>query len=177
MKEKKTDIDVKHEPKVPTPWGGMEWDPFRQMRQQFGQMMQGFDLPDYRLGLPRRGLEHLRNWPDVGAMVPAVDLVERNGGYEVQAELPGLTPDQIEIKLTDGVMTIKGEKTAEHVEDKEDFHLQERSYGSFQRSFRVPAGVNADKVEAKFENGVLKISLPKSAEAIEKERKIAVKAA
>lgn len=176
MTGKKTEIDVKREPK-----GEMaihaEWEPFRALRSQFDRMLQEFDWPDFRFGLPRRGVEHLRNWPDLGAAIPPVDLVERNGAYEMQVELPGLTRDQIDIKLADDMMTIKGEKTAEHAEDEEGYHLRERSYGLFQRSFRLPAGVDANKIGAQFENGVLKITLPKSAEAISKERKIEVKAA
>lgn len=175
-KKKETEVAVKREagsaPMVP----GWDWDPFKSMRQQFDRLWQDFEWPDFRVGLPRRTFEHLRNWPEVSATIPAVDLVERDGGYEIQAELPGMNRDQIEIRLSDGMMTIKGEKSAEHVEDKENYHLRERSYGSFQRSFRIPAGVNADKVEARFENGVLKITLPKSSEALKKERKIEVKA-
>jgi len=116
-------------------------------------------------------------WPDFGLAIPPVDLIERNGGYELQAELPGLTEDQIEVKLSNGMVTIKGEKSSERVEDDDDYHLRERSYGSFQRSFRVPENVNADKIEARFEKGVLKVTLPKSAAAVQKERKIDVKAA
>jgi HSP20 family protein len=106
-----------------------------------------------------------------------VDLFERNGGYELLAELPGLTEKQIEVKLANGIVTIKGEKSSERVEDQDDYHLRERSFGSFQRSFRVPANVDADKIEAKFDKGVLKVSLPKTAAAIQEERKIDVKTA
>ena len=95
----------------------------------------------------------------------------------MQAELPGLTENQIEVKLANGILTIKGEKSSERVEDEDDYHLRERSFGSFQRSFRVPANVDADKIEAKFDKGVLKVSLPKTAAAIQEERKIDVKAA
>ena len=68
-------------------------------------------------------------------------------------------------------------KTSERSEKKEDYHLRERSYGSFQRTFSLPAGIDADKVEASFDNGVLKVRMPKTAEAREKERKIDIKAA
>ena len=81
------------------------------------------------------------------------------------------------MKLANGILTIKGEKSSERVEDEDDYHLRERSFGSFQRSFRVPASVDADKIEAKFDKGVLKVSLPKTADAIQEERKIDVKAA
>jgi HSP20 family protein len=178
MAEKKTSaVDIKRD-KTPTAMQGAgEWDPFRVMRQTFGRMVPDVDWPDFRFSLPHRTFEHLKNWPDLDAMVPPVDLVERNGNFEVQVELPGLTQDQIEVKLAGGMMTIKGEKSSEKVEDDENYHLRERSYGSFQRSFRLPDSVDVDKVSALFENGVLKVTLPKSATAMQKERKIDIKAA
>jgi HSP20 family protein len=176
MAEKSTDIEVKREPLravgAPVP----DWEPIRSLRNQIDRLMAGFDWPDLNLGWPRKALAS-QGWPDFGMAVPPVDLVERNGGYELQAELPGLTEDQIEVKLANGMVTIKGEKSSERVEDEEDYHLRERSFGSFQRSFRVPADVEADKIQAKFDKGVLKVTLPKSAAAIQSERKIEVKAA
>ncbi len=174
MAKTKTEIEVKREP---GPGRGMtvpDWEPMRSLRQQMDRLMADLDWPDLRLGWPRRTALTLPEFP---VAMPPVDLIERNGGFELQAELPGLTQDQIEVKLSDGMITIKGEKSAEKVEDEEDHYLSERSYGAFQRSFRLPAGVEADKVEARFENGVLKVTLPKSAEAKEKERKIEIKAA
>ncbi len=106
-----------------------------------------------------------------------MDLVERDGEYEIQAELPGLDIENVEVKLTDGMLTIKGEKSEEHSEEAKDYHMRERSYGSFQRSFRLPAGIDGDKVAARFDKGVLKVTLPKNAEAKKKERKVEVKAA
>jgi HSP20 family protein len=175
MADKK--IDVKHEPAPPAGLAVPDWEPIRTLRHQIDRLMADFDWPDFRFARPRKSALPIPAWPEFAATIPPVDLVERNGGYELQAELPGLSQDQIEIKLSDGMMTIKGEKSAERVEDKEDYHLRERSYGSFQRSFRLPAGVEADKVEARFENGVLKVTMPKSATALEKERKIEIKAA
>jgi HSP20 family protein len=155
----------------------MDWEPMRSLRSQIDRMMADFDWPDLRPAWQRRPFPAARPWPDSAATWPPVDLVERNGGYELQAELPGLTEDQIEVKLANGMVTIKGEKSSERVEDEEDYHLRERSYGSFQRSFRVPENVDIDRIQAQFDKGVLKVTLPKSAAAIEKERKIEVKAA
>jgi HSP20 family protein len=177
MAEKKTDIEVK---RAPEPVAGAtipDWEPMRALRHQIDRLMADFDWPDLRLAWPRKAGTSARAWPDLGVAIPPVDLVERNGGYELQAELPGLTGDQVEVKLANGMVTIKGEKSSERVEDEEDYHLRERSYGSFQRSFRVPDNVDADKIQAQFDKGVLKVTLPKSAAAIEKERKIQVKAA
>jgi HSP20 family protein len=81
------------------------------------------------------------------------------------------------VKLADGVLTIKGEKQEEKEEKKKDYYLHERSFGSFQRAFQVPDGVDADKIEASFKNGVLTVTLPKSAQAQKTAKKIDVKAA
>lgn len=177
MADTKSDVEVKREPAQTGAPQPLEWEPLRSLRHQFDRLMGDFDWPDLRTGWPRRHVMSSQGWPQMGMAGPLVDLVERNGAYELQAELPGLTQDQIEIKLSDGMMTIKGEKSAERVEDTDDYHLRERSFGSFQRSFRVPASVDTDKIEARFENGVLKVTLPKSSVAMEKERKIEVKSA
>ena len=81
----------------------------------------------------------------------------------------------IDVKFAHGLLTIKGEKREEKEEKKKDYYLSERRYGSFQRSFPVPESVDADKIEAKFANGVLTVRLPKSAEAQKNEKKIAIK--
>jgi HSP20 family protein len=83
----------------------------------------------------------------------------------------------IEVKVADDVLTIKGEKREEKEEKNKDYYLSERSFGSFQRSFQVPNGVDTDKIEASFKNGVLTVTLPKSTEAQKAEKKITVKAA
>lgn len=177
MSEEKTEIEVKRDPAhavgAPTP----DWEPIRALRHQIDRLMADFDWPDLRLGWPRKAAIAPGAWPPFGVAIPAVDLVERNGGYELQAELPGLTGDQIEVKLSNGMVTIKGEKSSERIEDEDDYHLRERSFGTFQRSFRVPANVDADKIEARFDKGVLKVTLPKSDAARENERKIEIKAA
>lgn len=177
MTEKKSAIEVKREPAREIGASVQDWEPIRSLRHQIDRLFADFDWPDLRLAWPRRAAVLPQSWPDVGVAIPPVDLVERNGGYELQAELPGLTENQIEVKLANGFVTIKGEKSSERVEDEDDYHLRERSFGSFQRSFRVPANVDADKIEARFDKGVLKVSLPKSATAIQEERKINVKAA
>jgi hypothetical protein len=83
----------------------------------------------------------------------------------------------IDVKFSDGTLTIKGEKRDEKEEKKKDYYLSERRYGSFQRSFGVPDGVAADKIEATFKNGVLTVTLPKTEQAQKSETKIAIKAA
>lgn len=83
----------------------------------------------------------------------------------------------VEVKVANGVLTIKGEKNEEKEEKKKDYYLQERSFGSFQRSFELPEGVDLDKIEASFKKGVLIVKLPKKAEAQKPAKKIEVKAA
>jgi len=106
--------------------------------------------------------------------VPAVDIAEKDKEYEITAELPGMDEKNIDVKFADGLLTIKGEKKEEKEEKKKDFYLSERRYGSFQRSFQVPVSVDADKIEAKFANGVLTVRLPKSPEAQKNEKKITI---
>src|ERR1700730_15274827 len=91
--------------------------------------------------------------------------------------LPGMDESNIDVKFSDGTLTIKGEKKDEREEKQKDYYLSERRYGSFQRSFGVPDGVDADKIEAHFKNGVLTVTLPKRPEAQKSEKKIAIKKA
>jgi HSP20 family protein len=175
MTEKNTKLEVKREP-ARSVGTTADWEPIRSLRQQIDRLFTDFDWPDLRLAWPRKAALVPDAWPGFGVTIPPVDLVERNGGYELQAELPGLAEDQIEVKLSNGMVTIKGEKSSERAEDDDDYHLHERSFGSFQRSFRVPSNVDTDKIEARFDKGVLKVTLPKSATAIQQERKIDVKA-
>jgi HSP20 family protein len=107
--------------------------------------------------------------------VPAVDVADTEKAYEITAELPGIDEKNVEVKFSNGVLTIKGEKKEEKEEKKKDYHLSERRYGSFRRSFTVPDGVEAEKIEATFKDGLLTVSLPKTPEAQKKEKQIAIK--
>ena len=110
-------------------------------------------------------------------VAPAMDLVEKEKEYEISAELPGIDEKNVEIKVANHMLTIKGEKKEEKEEKQKDYYLSERRFGSFQRSFALPEGVDADKIEANFVKGVLTVKLPKTAEAQKAEKKITVKAA
>jgi HSP20 family protein len=92
----------------------------------------------------------------------------------VEAELPGIDEKDVSLSLQAGVLTIRGEKKHEHEEEKENYRMMERRYGSFQRSLRLPDTLDEDKVEASFNNGVLKVSLPKRPEAMGKQRTIPI---
>ena len=108
---------------------------------------------------------------------PAIDVVDTDKAYEITAELPGMNESDIDVKFSDGTLTIKGEKRDEKEEKKKGYYLSERRYGSFQRSFGVPDGVDVDKIEANFKNGVLTVTLPKTPQAQTSEKKISIKKA
>ncbi len=107
--------------------------------------------------------------------VPAMDIVETAKELTVSAELPGMDQKDIDISVEDGVLTIRGEKTDEREHEDKKVYLYERSYGSFQRAFTLPANVETDKIAAEFEKGVLKIHVPKDGQAKPKGRKIEIK--
>ncbi|WP_159593743.1 Hsp20/alpha crystallin family protein [Chelativorans xinjiangense] len=153
------------------------WSPFETLHREVDRLFDNFHPFGWRRS-PRPSLFDLEfDWPRVATweIAPAMDLAEKDGAYEISAELPGLDEKNIEIKLSNGTLTIKGEKTEE--EREKEYYLSERRYGSFHRSFRVPEGVDTNKIDARFAKGVLTVTLPKSAEAKKNEKKISVKAA
>jgi len=159
-----------------------EWDPFTTLREEMDDLLDRFQW-DWPVTSPfgrRRGLSRamrrLREGWTFGA--PDVDIVDKEDAVEVRAELPGMDEKDIDVQLSDTMLTIKGEKKEEREEgDKESrYYLSERKYGSFERSFRLPEGVDTDKVEANFKNGVLVVNIAKSPELQEKTKKIDVKA-
>ena len=105
---------------------------------------------------------------------PSLDVSETRDNFVVKAEVPGIDAKDIDISLTGDVLTIKGEKRQEKEEKEEDYHLVERSYGSFSRSVRLPAEVESNKIKASYKNGILNITLPKSEKVKAKEVKIKV---
>ena len=144
-------------------------DPFSAMRSEMDRVFDNF--------LGRRWLDspnilggNLR--ADVAS--PTVDVRESPTEIVIEAELPGLTDNDIDVSLKDGVLMIKGEKKSEREEKKDDYHVTERSYGRFQRAFRVPNTIDEDKIEAKLDKGVLHLTLPKLPEAVKKEKKIQI---
>jgi HSP20 family protein len=141
-----------------TPFSGMstlrkEMD---RLFDRFGE----FDLPDLR-------------WS--GEWTPALDVAETKDAIVVKAEVPGIDPAKIQVTLEEGLLTIKGEKSEETEQKEEQVYRKERVYGAFARAVRLPAAVDAAKVEATFKNGLLTVSLPKTPAA--KGKTIQVKAA
>ena len=109
--------------------------------------------------------------------MPAVEVTEDEKAYKVSAELPGLGAKDVEISISGDMLVIKGEK--QHQSEKKDtnYHMTERSYGTFQRSFALPDRIDRDKITADLSKGVLTIALPKSAEGQKPAKKIEVKTA
>jgi HSP20 family protein len=110
--------------------------------------------------------------------IPPVEITESDREILMTVELPGLDKDDVKIDIDDNVLTLRGEKRAEHKEadPKKEFFLEERSYGSFERSFTLPPTVNVELVTALFEKGVLKVTLPKSEVVKPRGREIAIEA-
>jgi HSP20 family protein len=125
---------------------------------------------------PWRGLSGA--FPTEAAAMPvAIDVKEDEKAFHVTADLPGLTEKEVEVSFDDGLLTLRGEKKVEREEKKDTWHIIERSSGSFARRLSLSAAIDADKIEAKFEKGVLKVTLPKLTEAKGSAKKIEIKSA
>ncbi len=109
-------------------------------------------------------------------LYPAVDVREDSDSISVQAELPGLNPEDVHVKLENGVLTLSGEKQAQQEKGEGDYHFVERRYGKFLRSFTLPDSVDADKIDAAYSHGVLTVTLPKLAKAKPRSVEVKVKA-
>ena len=121
---------------------------------------------------PSRWTRHRMS--EMEGVSPRVDVFEEGDNFVVKAEIPGMKKEDIEVNLTDNMVTISGEKKQEEKVEKKDYYRLERSYGSFTRSFRLPKEVQTDKAKATFKDGVLEVKVPKTEEAKKKEKKIPV---
>lgn len=140
------------------------WEPFGSLRRDMERVFEDFSR-DFGWGPPATaGM----------AMAPRVDVSETDTEIKIEAELPGVDEKDVEVVLDDGRLTVRGEKKQEKEEKKKDYHLVERSYGSFARSIALPFEANPDQVKAKFANGVLTVTVPKPPEAKAKQKKIPV---
>jgi HSP20 family protein len=104
--------------------------------------------------------------------MPSVDISETDGKVQVRAELPGMEAKDIDVDVSGDVLTLRGEKSTEEEQKDERYYCRERRYGSFQRSFNLPTGVQSDQVDAQFKNGVLTVNMPKSEESEKKKIEI-----
>ena len=154
------------------------WRPFESFRREVDRLFDDFSSGVWRSPFGRSffDIEPFQRSEAAFGSVPAVDITQTDKGYEIAAELPGMEDKDIEVKLANGVLTIRGEKRDVKEEKNKDYYLRERSFGSFERSFQVPENIDTDKISAGFKKGVLTIMLPKSAEAQRAEKKIEVKA-
>jgi HSP20 family protein len=146
-------------------------DLFSTMRNEMNRMLERFEHDWPRLpGLFGRAGATL-------GMVPDLDVREDGKQLTIEADLPGLAEKDVTLTLRDGVLTIKGERKQEREEKAESYHMMERSFGSFERSLRLPDTIDENSVEARFDKGVLKITAGKRPDAVKTERTIAIKKA
>jgi HSP20 family protein len=134
----------------------VRWDPIRELDTLQSDMNRLFD--SFFQGRGGNGIRG-RRW------IPAMDLVETEDHLVLRADLPGMTEDDVEIEIKDGVLTVSGERKTEHQEKSEGFYRVERAFGSFSRSLNLPDRVDAGEINASFDNGVLEVKIPKPAES------------
>lgn len=163
------------------PAEGMERHPLLGLRQEVDTLFDNF-FSNFTLGPFGRYASGFDPFRRVGTalaarsgFMPSMDIRENDEAFHISAELPGMCEDDIELTLGDGNLVIKGEKKEEKCTDEEDCHLMERHYGSIYRSMPLPDGINEDKVEAEFTNGVLEITMPKSAKKEKAEKTVKIK--
>jgi HSP20 family protein len=179
MAEAETRLPVRTEQRAIEPTSALQtWRPLQTLRREMDRLFDDFDGGFWRSPFHRSisAVPFWRRESSWGA-APAVDITESEKAYEITAELAGMDEKNIEVKLADGGLTIKGEKQEEKEEKKKDYYLNERHFGSFERSFQLPDGVDTNKIEATLKKGLLKVTLPKTPEAQKAEKKITVKAA
>ena len=140
------------------------WDPFRDLLNLQGEMTRLFGR-----AYGSEEAEGART-----SWAPPIDIYETPEAYRVVAELPGFTPDEVDVTVNEGTLTIKGERKFYNEVNEENFHRIERRFGAFQRLVSLPQQVESEKVEAGFDKGVLTVSIPKAERA--KPRRVEIKA-
>ena len=142
-------------------------EPLSRLRSEVERVFDDFPfrLPDLQFG------------STAALAAPAVEMTETAKAYKITAELPGMDPDEVEVSLDGRVLRIAGEKKEEREEDERGFRVSERRYGAFVRLVELPAAAEDDKIEAKFRNGVLTITVPKDRRAEPQARRIAIEKA
>ena len=138
-----------------------------EMDHLFDSMTRGFGFPEFRMPT----IELAR---PAGMVDARFEVAESDQAMEVTAELPGLDVDEIDITLSEGVLTVKGEKRDTREQKGKDYYVSERRYGSFSRAFRVPDSVDEGKISASFDQGILSITLPKQARAKRRPKSIQI---
>jgi HSP20 family protein len=141
----------------------VRWEPFRELNSLQTEMNRLFNT---MFDAPAGGNASARRW------APAMDLLETDDHFVLRADLPGMTESDVNIELEDNVLTVSGERKAEHEDKREGFYRVERAFGSFSRSLTLPKGVDAEAVTASFDKGVLELRIPKPEQR--KPRKITI---
>lgn len=131
-----------------------KWDPFREMEDTFDRFARTFSFP-------RRGSQEVMA---TGDWAPRVDIAETDKEFSIKAEIPDVNKEDVKVSVDNGVLTIKGERKQEKEEKGKKFHRIERFYGSFTRSFTLPDNVDESKIVASFKDGMLNLTIPKTAE-------------
>ena len=142
------------------PWG-KDWAPLRELRREMNRV---FDTVWH---------DAQDKWTQATGWSPLVDIKETKNNYEVHAELPGMSKEAIAITMSGNTLTLSGERKREEAQEDENYHRLERYYGTFTRSFSFPSEVDAEGIDAVFENGVLCIAIPKK--VADKPRPIEIK--
>ena len=149
----------------------VRWEPFRDLVTDPGP-----DEPHLRRRVPGRrppGRTE-EDWALGGSWAPAVDIYEHEGNLVLKAELPGIDPKDVDVRVENNVLTLRGERKFESEVKREQYHRVERAYGTFSRSFTLPNVVDTEKIKAEFKDGVLRVTLPQREEAKPKQISIAV---
>ena len=147
----------------------VRWEPFRDLVSLQGRMNRLFD-ESFR-GIGRGGAEE--DWAQ-GAWSPAVDIYEQDGNIVLKAELPGIDPKDVDVRVENNTLTLRGERKHDQEVKRENYHRVERTYGSFTRSFTLPNVVDTNNIKAEYRDGVLRMTLPKREEAKPKQISISV---
>jgi HSP20 family protein len=134
----------------------VRWDPWGELAGMQRDMERIFS----RLGTPARGAAESAG----ASWMPRVDVIQKDDDLVVKAEIPGMDPEDIDVSLTDNVLSIRGERRSETEEEGEGYLVRERSYGSFERSMMVPEGIDPASIRADYVDGVLEVTVPKALE-------------
>ncbi|WP_028054513.1 Hsp20/alpha crystallin family protein [Sinorhizobium medicae] len=173
MAEPVTKLPIKSEEKA-VEHRGEPWIPFESLRTEVDRLFDDFGPTLWHRPLVSA---FMRRMPRQSEIAPAVDVAKTEKSYEITCELPGMEETDIEVAVSSGTLTIRGKKQEEKEEKRRGYVLSERRYGSFQRAFRLPDGVDADNIAAKFSKGVLSVILRKTPQTQQSARKIQIKPA
>jgi HSP20 family protein len=172
MADAASKLPAQREPEKP-PAPSRPWLPFDSLRDEIDRVFDTFRVHPFWRSTAFDVAPLFRREGFVTA--PAVDIAETDVAYEISVELPGLDEKNVEITHANGMLTIRGEKQEESEDKRKDYYVSERRYGSFERSFRLPDSVDEAKISAAFNKGVLVVTLPKTQDTRQPEKKIEIK--